>query len=75
MPNDIYKKVRGRKNPKVFVIQYPASHAEVHVPQARAFVEFLVSPGTQRIIADFGRARYGEPLFVADAGKAEAGAP
>ena len=58
----------------VYVVN-PASHAEVHVPQARAFVEFLVSPGTQRIIADFGRARYGEPLFVADAGKAEAGAP
>jgi len=47
----------------------PDRHARVHAPQARAFVDFLVGPSAQAEIAAFGRARYGEPLFVADAGK------
>jgi tungstate transport system substrate-binding protein len=38
---------------------------------ARAFASWIVSPATQRVIGDFGRRRYGRPLFVPDAGKAE----
>jgi tungstate transport system substrate-binding protein len=30
---------------------------------AQAFARFLVAPETQRLIADFGRDRYGQPLF------------
>ncbi|MDD5190176.1 MAG: substrate-binding domain-containing protein [Dehalococcoidales bacterium] len=38
----------------------------------RAFVRFMVSPEAQRVIADFGVDKYGQPLFYADAGKSEA---
>ncbi|MGH7530606.1 MAG: substrate-binding domain-containing protein [Gemmatimonadales bacterium] len=34
---------------------------------ARALVDFLVSPAAQRIIAEFGKERFGQPLFVPDA--------
>ncbi|MGB9660432.1 MAG: substrate-binding domain-containing protein [Moorellaceae bacterium] len=37
----------------------------------KAWVEFLLSPETQKIIADFGKDKYGEPLFFPDAGKDE----
>lgn len=47
----------------------PQKWPAVKRAQAEAFVEFLVAPGTQKVIAEFGKDRYGEPLFVADAGK------
>ncbi len=50
----------------------PAKHKGVKEAQARAFVDFLVSAEAQAIIASFGQDTYGEPLFVADAGKPEA---
>jgi tungstate transport system substrate-binding protein len=52
----------------VYVVN-PALHARVHAAEARAFVAFLVGPDAQREIGAFGRARFGEPLFVADAGQ------
>lgn len=58
----------------VYVVN-PALHARVHAAEARAFVGFLVGPVAQREIAAFGRARYGEPLFVADAGKPDPSSP
>ena len=45
----------------------PAKHARVKADGARAFVGFLVSPAIQRAIGDFGRQKYGEPLFTPDA--------
>jgi tungstate transport system substrate-binding protein len=36
-----------------------------------AFADFLVAPEIQRVIAEFGRDRFGQPLFVPDAGKRE----
>ena len=45
----------------------PEKHAGVRVGAARRFAEWLVSPGAQRRIADFGRAQHGRPLFVPDA--------
>jgi tungstate transport system substrate-binding protein len=47
----------------------PAKHAGVKEAQARAWIAFLVAPETQRLIGEFGREQYGEPLFVPDAGK------
>lgn len=47
----------------------PARHPGVNAAGARALADYLVAPQTQAIIAAFGRDRYGEPLFVADAGK------
>ncbi|MCO1656294.1 substrate-binding domain-containing protein [Pseudonocardia humida] len=39
---------------------------------ATAFAEWIVSPPAQELIARFGEARFGRPLFVPDAGKSEA---
>jgi tungstate transport system substrate-binding protein len=51
----------------------PTRHPDVRLREARAFVAFMVAPATQRLIGDFGRARFGQPLFHPDAGKDEAG--
>ena len=48
-----------------------ARHGRVHEREARAFVDFLVGARAQEMIGAFGRARFGEPLFIADAGKAD----
>jgi tungstate transport system substrate-binding protein len=45
----------------------PAKHRSVKAAEARAFIDFLVSAPVQKIIADFGRDVYGEPLFFPDA--------
>jgi tungstate transport system substrate-binding protein len=40
-------------------------------PGGAAFVDFMVSDATQAIIKDFGVDKYGQPLFIPDAGKDE----
>jgi tungstate transport system substrate-binding protein len=50
----------------------PSKNDRINAEGARAFAEFMVSPETQRLIAEFGKAKVGEPLFVPDAGKDEA---
>ena len=52
----------------VYVVN-PAKHTSVKAAQARAFVAFMVAPETQKAIAEFGKDKYGESLFIADAGK------
>lgn len=52
----------------VYVVN-PQKHAKVKAEPARAFVAFMVAPATQQVIAEFGKGEFGEPLFVADAGK------
>jgi len=47
----------------------PDKHSGVKVEQARAWVEFMVSPEVQEVIGNFKREEYGEPLFTPDAGK------
>jgi tungstate transport system substrate-binding protein len=47
-------------------------NVKLNVAGGRAFAEFLVAPETQRVIGEFGKDKYGQPLFVPDAGKAEA---
>jgi tungstate transport system substrate-binding protein len=44
----------------------------VNGPGGAAFVDFMVSDATQAIIKDFGVDKYGQPLFIPDAGKDEA---
>jgi tungstate transport system substrate-binding protein len=46
-----------------------AKFAKVNAEGARAFVEFMVSPAVQKIIGEFGKDKYGAPLFFPDAGK------
>ena len=47
----------------------PEKFPKVNAAGGKAFVEYLVSPETQKIIGDYGRDKYGEPLFYPDAGK------
>ena len=49
----------------------PDRFSKVNADGARAFADYLVSPEAQEIIAGFGVAEYGEPLFIADAGNLE----
>jgi tungstate transport system substrate-binding protein len=41
----------------------PERFPRVHAVAARRFEAFLISPETQLLIRDFGRERYGQPLF------------
>ncbi len=49
----------------------PAKFDLVNGPGGAAFVEFMVSDATQAFIKDFGVDKYGQPLFIPDAGKDE----
>lgn len=50
----------------------PGKHPKAKLAEARQFVEYLVSPDIQRVIGDFRRDQYGEPLFFPDASPAPA---
>lgn len=50
----------------------PEKFTNVNSKAAKAFVDFMVAPETQKIISQFGADKYGQPLFFADAGKNEA---
>jgi tungstate transport system substrate-binding protein len=39
---------------------------------AKAFADWILTPPAQRLIGDFGRAKFGQSLFTPDAGKDEA---
>ncbi|MDP3911534.1 MAG: substrate-binding domain-containing protein [Gemmatimonadales bacterium] len=54
-----------------------AKNPGVNAAGARAFADFIVGKEAQDLIATFGKEKYGQPLFVADAGKTDArpGAP
>jgi tungstate transport system substrate-binding protein len=45
---------------------------KINTTGARAFADFLVAPATQEVIGTFGRDKYGQQLFVPDAGKQDA---
>ena len=49
----------------------PASGPRVNVAGGKAFADFLLSPETQAMIKTFGVEKYGQPLFVPVAGKAD----
>ncbi len=49
----------------------PANAPRVNEAGAAAFAAFLVAPDTQARIGAFGRSRFGQSLFVPDAGKQE----
>jgi tungstate transport system substrate-binding protein len=50
----------------------PAKQPSVNTAGAQAFADYLVAPEGQALIADFGVEKYGQALFVPDAGKDEA---
>jgi tungstate transport system substrate-binding protein len=45
----------------------PDVHPGVNYGLARRFVEWLVSPATQRAIGEFARQKFGQPLFYPNA--------
>lgn len=47
----------------------PAKFSKVNAEGGKAFAEFMVAPATQKIIGEFGKEKYGSPLFFPDAGK------
>jgi len=49
----------------------PEKFEKVNAEGGKAFVEFMVSKEAQDVIAEFGVDKFGEPLFVPDAGKPE----
>jgi tungstate transport system substrate-binding protein len=51
----------------VSAAKFPA--IQLNAAGAKAFADFLVAPATQEVIGGFGRDKYGQQLFVPDAGK------
>ena len=49
----------------------PSKSAKVNAEGAANFIQFLISPATQKLIGEYGKDRYGQPLFVPDYGKDE----
>jgi tungstate transport system substrate-binding protein len=49
----------------------PAKGAWIDADGARALADFLLGPDAQAIIRDFGMDRFGQPIFVPDAGRTE----
>jgi len=49
----------------------PAKFPKVNAEGGKAFARFLVAPATQKVIGSFGKDKYGQSLFAADAGKPE----
>ncbi len=54
-------------NPYHVIEVSPAKFPKVNAAGAKAFADFLVSAGTQAFVRDFGKDKYGAPLFVPDA--------
>jgi tungstate transport system substrate-binding protein len=52
----------------------PAKFPNVKINTAggKAFADFMVAPEAQRVIGEFGKDKFGEPLFIPDAGKTDA---
>jgi tungstate transport system substrate-binding protein len=48
-----------------------AKFSKVNYEGAKAFVDFMVAPETQKLIGEFGKDKYGSPLFFPDAGKSD----
>src|SRR3990172_2726248 len=55
-------------NPYSLVSINPARHPDLNHTAARRFTAFLFGPEAQRIIAEFGRERFGQPLFRLQSG-------
>jgi len=45
------------------IVVSAAMHPALHQAAATKFADFMTSPETQKLIGEFGKAKYGEPLF------------
>src|ERR1044071_3760426 len=50
------------------ILVNPQRFGAVNAAGAKALSDFLLTPETQRLIGEFGRDRYGQPLFTPCAG-------
>ncbi len=49
------------------IVVNPEKHPQTREKEARRFAEWIVSPVVQKVIGEFGREKFGQPLFVPDA--------
>ena len=49
------------------IVVNPQKHPKTREKEAKRFAEWLVTPAVQKVIGEFGREKYGQPLFVPDA--------
>ncbi|GAB6157774.1 substrate-binding domain-containing protein [Desulfotomaculum varum] len=49
----------------------PNKFSKINAAGAKAFVDYMINPETQKIIGEFGLDKYGQCLFYPDAGKKE----
>ena len=54
-------------NPYSVIVVNPDKHPHVRERAARQFADFLLSAEAEKVIADFGKAEFGEPLFFPEA--------
>jgi tungstate transport system substrate-binding protein len=47
----------------------PEKFSKANAEGGKAFVEFMIAPETQKTIGEFGKEKFGQPLFFPDAGK------
>ncbi len=50
----------------------PDKNSQINAAGAKAFANFMVAADTQKMIGEFGKEKFGQPLFFPDAGKTEA---
>ncbi|HET8627157.1 MAG TPA: substrate-binding domain-containing protein [Thermomicrobiales bacterium] len=60
----LVEKDSGLLNVYHVILVNPQRFTAVNAAGARAFADFLLAPDTQRLIGDFGRDRFGQPLFT-----------
>lgn len=53
------------------VIQVNPNKGKINAEGAQAFSDFMVAPETQKVIGQFGVDKYGQQLFIPDAGKTD----
>jgi len=51
-------------------VKFP--NVPINTAGGKAFADFIVAADTQKVIGEFGKDKYGQALFVPDAGKSEA---
>jgi len=65
----VLEKSKDLLNPYGVIIVNPDKFPKVNVDGATEFSDFITSPEGQKIIADFGKDKYGQSLFIPDAVK------
>jgi len=63
----LVEKDKALLNPYHVITVNPAGRLRVNYPAAKAFADFITGPEGQRLIAEFGKEKFGMPLFVPDA--------